>query len=121
MRSRLVEIPPRTRVELENEFFSVSYLHIKSMPNARIGIHSPTCNETYLIGRTDWGNIWVYGMNILLAGYLTREEFSHRASPLQAGARVFQYNQTRTKNLAVPVANLKPLCELFERVKAWNV
>ena len=66
MRSRLVEIPPRTRVELENGFFSVSYLHIKSMPNARIGIHSPTRNETYLIGGLDWGNIWVYGMDEIM-------------------------------------------------------
>jgi len=121
MRSRLVEMPPRTRVELENGFFSVSYLHVKSSPDARIGIHSPTRNETYMIGGMDWGNIWVYGMEVLLAGYLTREEFSRRASPVQAGARVFQYNQTRTKNLAVPVSDLKPLCELFEKVKAWNV
>jgi hypothetical protein len=121
MRSHQVEIPPRTRVELENGFFSVSYLHIKSPPNARSGIHSPTRNETYLIGGMDWGNIWVYGMDILLAGYLTREEFSRRASPVQAGARVFQYDQTRTKNLAVPVSDLKPLSELFERVKEWNV
>ena len=121
MRSRLVELPPRRRIELEKGFFSVSYLHVKSSPNARIGIHSPTRNETYMIGGMDWGNIWVYGMDILLAGYLTREEFSRRASPVQAGARVFQYNQTRTKNLAVPVSDLKPLYELFEKVKAWNV
>jgi hypothetical protein len=120
MRSRLVEIPPCTRVELEKGFFSVSYIHTRSMPDARIGIHSPIRNETYLIGGTDWGNIWVYGMEILLAGYLTREEFSRRASPVQAGARVFQYDQTRTKNLAVPVSDLKPLGELFERVKAWS-
>jgi hypothetical protein len=120
MRSRLVEIPPCTRVELGKGFFSVSYVHTMSMPDARIGIHSATRNETYLIGGTDWGNIWVYGMEILLAGYLTREEFSRRASPVQAGARVFQYDQTRTKNLAVPVSDLKPLGELFERVKAWS-
>jgi hypothetical protein len=59
-------------------------------------------------------------MDILLAGYMTREEFSRRASPVQAGARVFQYNQTRTKNLAVPVSDLKPFSELFERVKVWG-
>jgi len=120
MRSRRVEIPPRTRVELGNEFFSVSYIHIKSMPSSRLGIHSPTRKETYLIGGMDWGNIWVYGMEVLLAGYLTREEFSRRASPIRASARVFQYDQTRTKNLAVPVSDLKPLSELFQRVKEWS-
>jgi hypothetical protein len=120
MRSRLVDLPPRTRVETDNGFFSLSYVHVKSLMDARIGIHSPTRKETYLIGGMDWGNIWVYGMDILLAGYLTREEFSRRASPLQAGARVFQYKQTRTKNLAVPVSDLRPLSDLFQRVKEWS-
>ena len=120
MRSCRVEIPPRTRVQIENGFFSLSYVHIKSAPNARIGIHSPTRSETYIIDPSNWGNIWVYGMDILLAGYLTREEFNRRASFIQAGARVFQYDKTRTKNLAVPVSDLKPLSELFERVRAWN-
>lgn len=121
MRSRLVEVPARTRVELEDGFFSLSYVHVTSLPDARIGIHSPVRRETHLIGGTDWGNIWVYGLGILLAGYLTREEFSRRASPIQAGARIFQCNRTRTKNLAVPVADLKPLSELFAGVKAWNM
>ena len=120
MRSRLVEVPPRMQVQIEDGFFSLSYIHIKSAPNARIGIHSPIRKETYIIGEMDWGNIWVYGMDILLAGYLTREEFNRRASFIQAGARVFQYDRTRTKNLAVPVSDLKPLSDLFERVKAWN-
>lgn len=120
MGSRVVEIPPRRRVEIEDLFFSLSYVHAKCPVDARIGIHSPIRKETHLIGAMDWGNIWVYGMDILLAGYLTREEFSRRASPIQAGARVFQYNQTRTKNLAVPVGDLKPLSELFEHVREWS-
>ena len=120
MRSCRVELPPRTRVQIEDGFFSLSYVHVKSALNARLGIHSPTRAETYIIGPMDWGNIWVYGMDILLAGYLTREEFNRRASFIQAGARVFQYDKTRTKSLAVPVSDLKPLSDLFERVKAWN-
>jgi hypothetical protein len=121
MRSCTVELPPRTRIQIEDEFFSVSYVHMKSTPDARIGIHSPARAETCVVGALDWGNIWVYGMDILLTGYLTREEFNRRASFIQAGARVFQYNQTRTKSLAVPISDLKPLSDLFERVKDWNM
>lgn len=120
MRSHVVEIPSHTRVRIKEGFHSLSYAHIKSMPNARIGIHSPIRKETYLIGATDWGNIWVYGMQILLAGYVTREEFSRRASFIQAGTRIFQYDRTRAKNLAVPVSELHPLSDLLERVKAWS-
>jgi hypothetical protein len=120
MRASVVEIPPRSRVEVKHGFFSVSHIHIKSLPKARVGIHSAARNETHLIGALEWGNIWVYGMDILLAGYLTHEEFNRHAKPIQAGARVFQYDRTRAKNLAVPVSELKPLSELFERIKEWN-
>ncbi len=116
-RSCLVELPPQTRLEVETGLFSLSYLHVKTKPGARIGIHSPIRKETHLVGASDWGNIWVYGMDVLLAGYIRREEFSRCASLIQAGAHVFQYDQTHVKNLAVPVSELKPLCELFEHVK----
>ena len=120
MRSLEIEIPPKTRIQIDDRFFSLAYIHIKNMPNARLGIYSPMRRETYVIGESEWGNIWVYGMDILLAGFLTREEFNQRASFLREGARVFQYDRTRTKNLAVSVFDLKPLSELFERVKMWS-
>jgi hypothetical protein len=115
MRSLEVEIPPKTRIQIENRFFSIGYVHNQQMPDARIGIHSPVRKETHIIGGSDWGNIWVYGSDILLTGYLSREEFNSRASFLREGARVFQYDRTRTKNLAVSVCDLKPISELLER------
>ena len=120
MRSYRVEIPPHTRLEIPERFYSLSYVHNQFLPEARLGIHSPARKETYIIGVLDWGNIWVYGMDVLLAGYLRREEFSRRASFIQAGARVFQYDRTRTKNLAVSVSDLKPLSDLIAHVKDWN-
>jgi tRNA(Ile2) C34 agmatinyltransferase TiaS len=59
-------------------------------------------------------------MDILLAGYISRADFRQAASLIQPGTRVFQYNRTKTKNLAVPVSELKPLSQLFERVKEWE-
>jgi len=120
MRSLEITLPPRTRVQVDDRFFSLAYIHSKNKPTGRIGIHSPVRKQTYVIDESDWGNIWVYGIDILLAGYLTREEFNRKASFLREGARVFQYEKTRTKNLAVSVCDLKPLSELFERVKEGN-
>src|SRR5258706_3449469 len=120
MRTAVVKVPPRTRVKLDEGFYSLAYIHSKSLPNARIGIHSPTLQGTQIISQMDWGNIWVYGMDILLAGYLTRAEFNRSARAILPGTRVFQYDHTRTKNLAVSVSELKPLSDLLERVKAWS-
>ena len=120
MRSLEITLPPRTRIQIDDRFFSLAYIHSRNRPTGQIGIHSPTRKQTCIIGESEWGNIWVYGMDILLAGYLTREEFNRKASFLREGARVFQYEKTRTKNLAVSVCDLKPLSDLFERVKEWN-
>jgi hypothetical protein len=73
-----------------------------------------------MIGPLDWGNIWVYGMQVWLAGYVTREEFSRRASFIPAGSHAFPYQQTQVKNLALPVSELRPLSELFERATVKN-
>lgn len=112
-------LPPRTRVEARTDFFSLACMRTSALPQGRIGIRSTARQETYLIGSYDWGNIWVYGLRILLTGWITREEFRRRATIIPAGARVFQYRQTKTKNLAVPVSSLRPLGSLLEKVKGW--
>jgi hypothetical protein len=119
MCSLTVKLPPCARVEIPDAFFSLSYIHTKSVFPARIGIYSPVRRETHLIGRQDWGNLWIYGTDILLAGYITREEFSRRARFLPAGSRAFQYTNTQVKNLAVPVSGLRPLLELFQEKRSF--
>ena len=118
--SKKIKLMPRQRLETEARFHTLAYVHVDKMPSARIGIHSQKRKETYLITSHDWGNIWVYGMNVVLAGYLTRAEFRRKARELPVGSRVFQYSHTRTKNLSVPVAELRPLGHLFEQVKDWK-
>ena len=116
IRTCSVELPPRTRLQVESELFSLTYLHIQGRPPKRLGMHAPTRQETHLLTDLEWGNIWVDGIDIVLTGYLSHEEFSRRASFIPAGSPVFQYAHTPIKHLAVPVSDLKPLDELFESV-----
>jgi hypothetical protein len=115
-----LELPPKKRLAVEQTFYSLAYVHTMRQPEARIGLHSPVRGEPYLIPVHEWGDIWIYGMDILLTGYLTREEFHRRACVLNAGMPTFQYARTRTKNLLVPVAGLNPLGELLEKVRRWE-
>ncbi len=117
--TRRTHLPPHTRTQVGGEFYSVAYLHAEPRPDARLGIYSPGRKEMHLIQPGDWGNIWVYGMRIYLAGWITREAFRQKAALLPAGSRVFQYDRTRTKNLAMPVAELEPLPRLLSRTRAW--
>ena len=115
--TRKIELPPRTRLEVNGDFYSLAYIHVESKPKARLGIYSPSRKETYLIDAIAWSNIWVYGIDIFLTGWITREEFRRRAGLIREDSRVFQYDQTRTRNLAVPISDLKPMSGLFECVR----
>lgn len=110
-------IPSRGQIEIHNEFFSLTHFHAKTPLDSQISVHCSQRKESHFINASDWSNIQVYGMEILLVGFLTREEFVHKAKPVSEGTRVFQYDKTRTKNLAVSVSELKPLAELFARIK----
>lgn len=113
-------LEPLTRTFAVNQYYSVAYIHTDSIPNARVGLHSANRDEMVLIQPHEWGNIWIYGMDIWLTGYISHEEFRRKASTIFAGSRVFQYSKTQTKNLSVPIADLRSLSELLERVKAWE-
>lgn len=118
--SEKIVLPPRTRTEASTAFFSVASLHVENLPHGRIALRSPARGETYVIQPMDWGNIWVYGMDIFLTGWMLREEFRRRARSIPPGTRVFQYQETRVKNLAVNVRDLHPLDTLLQRVKEWE-
>jgi hypothetical protein len=113
-------LEPLTRSFALNNYYSLAYIHADSIPGARLGVHSPSKGEIYVIQPHEWGNIWIYGMDIWLTGYIVHEEFRRKASAIFAGSRVFQYSKTQTKNLSVPVADLRSLTELFERVRQWE-
>jgi hypothetical protein len=118
--TRLVNLPPKTRVTVDDPFYSVTAVHVKNIPSARLGIHSPTYKETHIISPLEWGNIWIYGMDIILTGFISRGEFRQRAKLLPPNSRTFQYDRTKTKNLALPVSELSLLPDLFARVREWK-
>jgi len=118
--TRLVNLPPKTRVTVDAPFYSVTALHVKNMPSGRLGIHSPASKETHVIAPLEWGNIWVYGMDIILAGFISRGEFRQRAKLIAPNSHTFQYDHTKVKNLAVPISELSPLPDLFARVREWE-
>jgi len=114
------ELFPLKRTIVPEEFFSLAYMHTGRRPEKRLGLHSPVRGEAYIIQPHEWSDIWIEGGQILLAGWLTHEEFRSKATVLKAGMPTFQFAHTHTKNLLVPLRELKPLGGLLERVKSWE-
>ena len=118
--SETLRLEPLTRVFATNQYYSLTYMHSAAIASARLGLHCARNSEIYLIQPHEWGNIWIYGMEIWLAGYMTHAEFRRKSSSIFAGSRVFQYSKTQTRNLSVPVVDLRSLDDLLARVKDWN-
>lgn len=114
MKREVVSLPPGVKVKLAGAFHSITALHVRHVPHARIGIRCEAVEEAHIIQPFEWSNIWVYGMDILLVGYTTYEEMGQRATLLPPGTRTFQYDHTHVKNLAMPVARLKPIRKLMD-------
>jgi hypothetical protein len=116
-----LDLPPRQRMSVKESFHSLAYIHVQRRPEARIGIHSPLHGAPYVIPAHAWGNLWVYGMDIILTGWITHEEYRRKARVLNAGRRTFPFEQTPSKSLLVPVSELNPLGRLLEKVRQWEV
>ena len=114
------DLPAHTRLAVTQEFYSLAYMHVGRLPQARLGLHSPVRGEPYILQPHAWGNIQVYGMDIILTGWLTHEEYRRKAKVLNAGAHTLQYDHTPTKNLLVPIDELNPLGLLLEKVRLWE-
>lgn len=118
-----IQLQPRTRTIVKDEFHSLAYIHIQDHPNNRLGVHSPRFqqhSQMHIVNPVDWGNIWVYGMEIWLTGWLGLDEYRQRSVVLPAGQNSFQYSRTRKINLSVPMTELQPLEKLFNQTRTWQ-
>jgi hypothetical protein len=111
-----VLLRPLKVTPVQAEFYSISCLHSDVLPNARVGLRSPTLQRMLLPGPGDWKNLWVYGMEIILAGYTTRREFrritaDHRSNP---------FYSRENPGLSISTSALHPIADLLEEARRWE-
>ena len=116
--SEWIDLPPRQRVQTQAEIQSLAYLHAVQLPGGRLGVHSRTLDQLHMIGPESWSNVWVYGMRIVLAGFILRHEFQRKAYLVtQAEASL---EQEANPYLKLPIAQLYPMQALFEQARLWK-
>ena len=114
------ELLPLKRVAAGQEFYSLAYMLTGSLPEKRLGLHSPQRGEAIILQPYDWADIRIRGEQILLAAWLTHEEFRSKAVVLNAGLPTFQFAHTHCRNLLVRADRLNPLGRLLEKVRSWE-
>lgn len=115
-----LQLAPRVRTATTGEFYSLLYLHVPRLPGGPLGVRSPALRQTVVIQPGEWENIWVYGIEVFLAGWLPKADFRALSRRLPSGSAVLQYPRTQTTNRAVPVTQLRPVEELAALVKEWH-
>ena len=109
--------PPGSPVQTAQEFYSLLYLNVPQLPDGAMDVRSPLITRPGRISPPDWSNIWVYGMEVFIAGWLPKAEFRALSHVLPAGAAVKQYSRTQVNNRAVPVSALRPVAELAQLIR----
>lgn len=117
-----ITLPPRTLHQAGLDYYSLLYLHAPELSDGELSIYSPVLRRTLAIQPGDWGNIWVYGLQVIIAGWLSKRDFQRRSRLLPAGERTLLYDQTRIHNREVPIKNLRPIGELISllRESGWS-
>jgi len=58
-------LEPKVRTVIPTDFSTLSYLAQTSRPDGTLGLHSTARGDTYLIEKGTWGNLWIYGMDVI--------------------------------------------------------
>jgi hypothetical protein len=115
-----IRLGPGAESATAQDFYKLTILATDQKPEREISLFNPTLGTTHLIQPAAWENIWVYGMDIILAGYMIVGEYHSRAQTLPPGSLILRHSRTQRANLSLPVASLNPLTDLFDRARLWQ-
>ncbi len=105
-------LQPHRWIPLECSYQSLAYLRLDHPITSPITLSNKVQKVPCIIQPGQWGNIWIYGMEIILAGYLSRLEFRRKAAILAQKTGEFPVSSGKKKNL--PIGELRPLAGVFE-------
>lgn len=116
-----VELMPKVRTVVDVELYSISHIQSHEEITGKIGVHSKVMKQTLVIEPKHWKNIWVYGSDILILGYLLGSVLLEKSIDIPAGESTFQARYgTTEKSTAIRIKQLQPISELIERTRKWD-
>jgi hypothetical protein len=108
--SEQMVLQPQTWSETRYTYRSLTCLQAGAIPTARVEVKSRAHRRPYTVMPLQWSNLWVYGQEIILAGYLPFEEVWNISRPISQG------RLRPAPTLEVPLANLYSLPQFLEQV-----
>jgi hypothetical protein len=110
-----LRVPARRQVPIPVELAAIHYIYAAHLPTGRIRVVDNKAAHTWIIPVRDWINIWIYGKEIILAGWSTLTEVRRKSSPASDVEHIPVRPQIMGKGIRLPLHQLRPMRELIER------
>lgn len=107
-----ISLKPRLRTQLAKPYQSLAYLRASQPIPAQVGLSAKVLKRPTIARPAQWGNIWIYGMEVVLVGYLSRDEFRRQGTLRTNEAAGMPVTHGKKKSL--PMGMLHPLAGLIE-------
>ena len=108
-----LKLNPQNRVESNQNYTALFYVRPLQWLDGELGITYATLHKPEIISPNDWQNIWLYGRQIFLCGWMNKREFRKKSERLPAGGQTLQYTRTKTINCTLPIQELRPMADLL--------
>jgi hypothetical protein len=113
--SQTLQLAPSQSAMAVQGFTRLAYLSTRQALTATISVHNIKLNRTLRITPDQWGNLWIDGVEIVLAGYIEVGDFRRRARRFRPSARHWELACSSPPSLSLPIQDLLPLPQLV----AW--
>jgi hypothetical protein len=110
-------IYPDRPTKFPSDLTSLTYVHSTRLPTGTISIYSPVLNDTWEVGGHNWFNVWIYGQEVILAGWCTKSYFRRHALFLPERNRTHLGWRLREDHYFLSTSHLRPMRELAERIR----
>ena len=118
-----IDLEPGHFARASLEYHSLAFVRAHHLPNGRVDVHSSAVHKTSIINPGDWNNLWVYSLEIILAGYQVCSKLWKRAKPMPTPIQSNYFGtpdtrDPRMKYSYIPIHELRPLHTLFDHFES---
>jgi len=115
-----ITLSSNSQYSIQKNFFTLSFIHTNTLPENQITLRNQTLGEYRSINPKNWMNIWIYGLEIIIAGYITLGEFRNVAEDSTIFSRIIDPRNSQIETCSIPIGKMHSIEELISRVKTWK-
>jgi hypothetical protein len=112
-----IKLDPMQQAQVPVDLLRLLFLRSALPPAGPLEVRSSELERSWRISPGSWINLWIYGVEIILAGWATTGEFRRQAKPASDGSTRGFARSPVPGALALPFRYLRPMDHLTARLR----